>query len=204
MAQPKRLIIGLGSGRCGTVSLSVLLNQSPEANITHEARPLTPWNVDTGHITDKLGQMMTRSSAIVGDVAYSYLPYVDQLATRVPEALFVCLRRDRFEDVVESLLRKTERTNHWADHDGSVWETDQHWDPTMPSYPPMDKRLAVERYVTEYYQMAEELESRNPDRFRIFATSSLNSPLGVRAILAFCGLPESVGPVGIHENRLLS
>ena len=36
----KRIVIGLGTGRCGTLSLTGLLNSQRSARVTHEGTPL--------------------------------------------------------------------------------------------------------------------------------------------------------------------
>ena len=50
----RRLVIGLGTGRCGTVSLSRLLNAQPDAQVRHELRPYLPWAVDEALLARKL------------------------------------------------------------------------------------------------------------------------------------------------------
>jgi hypothetical protein len=45
----QRIVLGMGTGRCGTGSLAALLNRQPGARVTHEMRPRprrrsrTPW-----------------------------------------------------------------------------------------------------------------------------------------------------------------
>jgi len=41
-----RIILGIGSGRCGTRSLADVLNRQPGCRVTHEERPLLAWDAD--------------------------------------------------------------------------------------------------------------------------------------------------------------
>ncbi|MFT7473665.1 MAG: hypothetical protein ACI81L_000580 [Verrucomicrobiales bacterium] len=195
-------IIGLGSGRCGTVSLSLLLNGQLDSEVTHESRPVLPWQFDRDVLRLRTNDLLDRTSAFAGDVAYYYLPYVRTLASENHDIRFLCLERD-FEEVVSSMMAKTEGRNHWVDHDGSHWANDPVWDPTMPTYSSMEKEIAVRRYVREYYQMARRLE-HDLTNFRIFPTAALNGVSSQLELLEFCGFPQPVPNANIRENRLLS
>lgn len=199
----RSVVIGLGTGRSGTVSLARLLDAQPDAAVGHEMRPLLPWHAEPARVEFRLWQLEHRSERLVGDVAYSYLPAVEQIAAALPDARFVCLRRNR-EEVVESMMKKTPRTNLWADHDGTEWEHDPVWDPTMPSYPPMPKRDAIGRYWDDYYRAAADLELALDGRFRVFdLNETLNTDAGVNLLLDFVGVPEDerVAHVGIVANE---
>ena len=39
----QRIILGTGTGRCGSFSLARLLNQQPGVQVSHEDPPLLPW-----------------------------------------------------------------------------------------------------------------------------------------------------------------
>ena len=39
----RRLVLGIGTGRCGSHALAELLNHQPDANVTHEQPPLLDW-----------------------------------------------------------------------------------------------------------------------------------------------------------------
>jgi len=150
-----------------------------------------------------MSQFGKTAGRFVGDVSYTYLPYVRKLMAETDEIRFVCLRRDATA-VVESMLAKTEGRNHWVDHDGTEWKLDDVWDPTMPSFPPMPKDQAVRRYLDEYYKTAEGLQADVPDHFRIFPTEALNSDASLTEILEFCGFEGDLHLQAFRENRLLT
>lgn len=197
------LIIGLGTGRCGTLSLATLLDRQPAAHVTHERwHRHTAWTGSLAVVDQAIGQMLSENTTLTGDVAHYYLPYVPHIARRVPQARFVCLERNR-EEVIESFLHKIGRGHRWLEHDGSHWQTDPVWDKCFPKYPITDRRRAIARYWDEYAEHARHLAETLPDRFRIFPTETLNTESGQQTLLAFAGLPakqiRTVLP--LRENR---
>jgi len=128
------IIIGLGTGRCGTQTLARLLNMQKSALITHEKNPHTiSWigsddvilsniqefeqAIKTGkpelsithfatnkNIQEKMDSI--KSVKLVGDVAFYYLPYVRLILKKNFNIQFICLQRDE-EETVNSYIKKT-------------------------------------------------------------------------------------------------
>ncbi len=252
------LVIGLGSGRSGTASLASLIDRQPGGLCFHEMNPSCsvfsgnpqtavntvselrrildggdrarlsidysrPMSVQT---YDRL-QGMERVD-LLGDIAYYYLNYVDDILQAVPSVRFVCIKRDR-EQTVASWLNKTSirrwrslwladrlkslitRTpfyreyNHWQEHDGSTFKPDPVWDSCFPKIEAASKEEAIRMYWDQYYRQAEELAARLPQSFRIFDISDLSDEQGQLDILRFIGLPDSAiqlsGDVHLHRSR---
>ncbi len=116
------IVLGMGSGRCGTLSLAQVLSRQPGVMFSHEAPPLLPWQREPGSnvIRERFARWRrTRQAAIVGDVASFYLPYVeDALAldaareqvmqvatTRVPDAKRAGNLAKRFRENGEAYFR---------------------------------------------------------------------------------------------------
>lgn len=200
------LIIGLGTGRCGTVSLATLLDAQPNVSVTHESTPLLPWTISLRDLDDKLESLMHRNVRMAGDIAYYYLPYVEHIILRSPDVKFVCLRRAK-EEVVRSYMVKTEGRNHWMVHDGNDWTLDPKWDPTYPKFNATNKESAVSAYWDTYYEEVERLVKSHPTSVQIFdIEKSLNTAEGVNELLEFVGIPQSdrVLHVGHRGNALLT
>lgn len=209
MAQ--RLILGMGSGRCGTFSLMQVLNRQPETRVTHEEPPLLPWRGEPQRsaLRARLARMRrTRGEALVGDVGSFYLQYAEEAIALEPEVRIVCLKRPR-EEVVESFCEWLDRTNalrinHWAAQPAPGWTHDPLWTRIFPQYDLTDRRAGIRRYWDEYYRTADDLARRYPEHVRLFDTeAALNSEAGLRDLLAFVGIPaeRQVLAVGIHQNR---
>ena len=210
MSSTPSLVIGLGTGRCGTVSLSSLLNAQRGAFVTHEGyganggQRLLHWDGNTGAALAWVDELRARPGLqLVGDVAYYFLPYVEAILLAHPDARFVVLRRDQTE-TVNSYLRKTRGQNHWMLHDGIEWEVNPKWDPTYPKYETATKREALGLYWDEYYAQAESLAAAYPESVHLFETRALNTLEGRHAILSFLGIPEgdAVLEGTFHDNEI--
>ena len=237
------IAIGLGSGRTGTASLARLFDSQEGAICFHELNPAgsvfqgnpqpqintirefqaileggdrrllaidytRPQSIRTYEQLQKLP-----SVRMLGDIAFYYLRYVDDLLAICPDIRFVCIRRDK-QETVDSWMEKTAihrwrslrmgdrirsaltripyntAYNHWQEHDGTRWELSPVWDKTFPKFEAASKREAVEKYWDYYYAEAERLAERLPANFRIFDISAMSNPEGQRDILSFVGFPE--------------
>ena len=117
------IIIGLGSGRCGTRSLASLLNAQPDTVCFHEVNPSCmawtgtdrtvlsmleefravlaggPRQITVDLATRRRAEQLQRLRSLevvraIGDVASYYLPYAPMLA-EMPDVRMPVLRRDR-------------------------------------------------------------------------------------------------------------
>lgn len=240
----KRIVIGLGSGRSGTASLTSLLDRQPGGICFHEMNPSCAVFSDNpqphvntimefqallrGGDRTRLSIDYSRPSSVatykklqnmgqinlIGDIAFYYLNYVDDLLRVAPESSFICIKRDR-DETVSSWVKKSSikrwrslwvadkltswltRTpfyteyNYWQEHDGSRWKKDPVWDSCFPKFEASSKEEAIGMYWDYYYQEADRLQRRNAERFRVFDVQDLSNPEGQRRILSFIGLPEA-------------
>lgn len=145
----RHLVIGLGSGRSGTASLSSLIdrqnggicfhemnpscatfagNPQPHVNAVREFRELLrggdrAWlSIDYSRPASvaTYERLQTLPEIrLIGDIAYYYLNYVKELLEAVPECRFVCIKRDR-EATVASWLKKSS-IRRWP----SLWLADR-------------------------------------------------------------------------------
>lgn len=189
----KTLIVGLGTGRCGTQSLSGFLSSQPGMTVLHEGtidgrdNPLR-WEGDHERVRrwiDTLPELLDRPS-YCGDVGMYYLPYCEFLIAHRPDIRFVCMERDRAA-VVESFLRHTRGRHPWLRHDGRRWRIDPVWDASYPKFDEPDKAEAVGLYWDLYHAEVNRLVVLHPDRVRRFSMESLNSREGMNEILDFIG-----------------
>lgn len=192
MKEHKRVVIGLGTGRSGSVSLGHLLDAQPSASVSHESRPMLPWHRSKVDFDRKWRELMDRHGDVVGDVCHSWLSYVPDLIRVCPDVRIVCLQRD-CSKVVDSFELKVarKRKNHWMEHDGRKWTKDPRYDPTFPKYPVADMREALALYCRDYYARVDELLSEYPGNIRKWTTEeALNSAEGMHDLLDFIGIPR--------------
>ncbi len=191
------LVLGIGTGRCGTHTLADLLNRQPDAYVTHEKRPLLSWNPVPGRpgIRERLARFRrNRPQRLIGDVALFYLPYVEEAIALEPRLRVICLERPR-EEVVASFCRWLDAvhplpTNHWAARPSEGWHHDPLWTRAFPQYEISDRAEGIRRYWEEYHRRAAELALRFPANVRVFPIEALNDKAGVRCLLSFAGVPE--------------
>lgn len=236
------IVIGLGSGRSGTASLAKLLNAQHDALCFHEMNPScvrfrdTPRPIlngieefqaildggDRSMLTVDLSRRVAaeaydvlcrmRHVSLLGDIAFYYLSYVEQIAARHGDVRFICLKRDR-QATIDSWLRKSTvprwrskrvadrlsslitrepyqaARNPWMVHDGREWAVDPVWDKCFPKFPGPTRAEAVGQYYDYYYEEVERLAALLPDRFRLVETPRLGEPETQSDLLAFCGVP---------------
>lgn len=205
------IVLGIGSGRCGTLSLARVLNQQPDAQSSYEEPPLLPWNRTDGErlLRERFARFRRMGKArILGDVASFYLPYIEDAIAVEPDIRIVCLRRPR-EEVVASFCEWLDQTlplptNHWARQPAPGWHHDPNRTRIYPQYETQNREEGIRRYLDEYYQRVEELRRRYPEHIRLFDTyEALNTEGGLRELLTFVGIaPErQVLAVGTHVNR---
>ena len=185
-----KLVIGLGTGRSGTSSLSALLNRQSDAFVTHErSGNEIKWQGSEGRIKALLEEAAGSVKRLYGDIGFYYLPYVEFILQGTKEVKFICIQRSK-KETVRSYLIKTRGRNHWYEHNGKFWDRSA-WDDCYPRYPFRNKSKALRRYWEDYYARSSELAEKYPQNFAVFQLSDLNTGSGQRRILSFLEIPEN-------------
>jgi len=164
MLSDKKVIIGLGSGRCGTVTLYKILNRY-NADVSHEKMQM-PWEFNLTELHHNIENMEHRYQPVVGDVACWWLNYVDYMKENVKDIKFVCLKRNK-QDTLNSFMERFKYEDYWTEKGMFPEYIDgiQTLTGVFPVLPLKDKRAALSFYYDLYYQIAEEHVGNN---FRIF------------------------------------
>jgi len=189
MSCPQTVVIGCGTGRCGTESLSKLIAGCQQAFCTHERQPLLPWSYSKERLQARVHDLLHADSAVIGDVAYYYLPYLERLIEMIPALKVVCLERAR-QEVIDSFMWKTQGWNRWYEHDGIAWAHDPFWDVTYPKYPIAHKSDAIGTYWDEYHDTIRHIADQHPVNVRIMETKTMNTRTGQETLFDFIGIPE--------------
>ncbi len=237
------IVLGLGSGRTGTASLSHLISSQSGAICFHELNPTgvvfegNPQPIINGirefqAILDggdrrllsldyarpasvkKYEELQAMAEVrIIGDIAYYYLRYVDDILAVNTGVRFVCIKRDREQtidswvvqaairrwpslwlaDRFKSLITRTPfytSRNFWQAHDGTTYQLDPVWDKTLPNFEAASMREAIGKYWDYYYVEAERLAGLYPQHFRIFPIAVMSNRDGQAALLRFIGIGD--------------
>lgn len=186
------VVIGCGTGRCGTLTLAKLLDGCVGFDCTHEARPTLSWRYDQREYADKLARLC--SAERHGDVCSSYLPHLPRLFTDIDGLRVIVLRRPAGEvaDSFEEWMDTTgpPRRHHWFDHQGVGWIPDP-YDRTYPTYNIPDRRTAILYYANDYHLRTDQLMAAHPDSTLLIATSDLGDAQTQQRIFDFVGIPRA-------------
>ncbi len=190
--QPGAVVLGIGSGRCGSTTLSAAFAALPASCATHENPPKIYWDPLEPQVQFHLERLrlMTDYFPLVFDAAHWWMRVLDRVVAEIPGTRAVGLMRDN-EACAKSFLKFQGRGrrsfNHWAPPDSGLWLT-QIWDPAYPKYPVPDgvlpdtvdayatKYSMILRYVTEYNQEMTALAQRDPQRVMLFRTEEMDHP----------------------------
>jgi hypothetical protein len=187
--ESKTVLIGCGTGRCGTTSLTKLIGGCENAVCKHERRPLLPWIFNEKLFRERVRWFCDSTASVVGDVAYFYLPYLEEFIRVFPNVRIICLERER-QAVIDSFMWKTQWRNRWYNHEGTEWIKDHVWDVTFPKYDIVDKPKAIGAYYDEYRKRIRLVAQAYPGNVQIFGIAVLNTMQGQRAIFDFLDIPQ--------------
>jgi hypothetical protein len=200
-----RMLIGAGSGRCGTHSLAKLLSVQPDTYCYHEARPILDWKPPTScrFILSRFHRLKRRNKGkkYVGDVALFYCRYLDYILASVDDVRVIVLKRPK-DETIASFKR-------WlpvvAKNNGGRFNLFQKpigpddWARAFPNWEDMTIDEALSSYYDVYYNIVEPLLSMYPTKIKLWPTDALNSSHEVREILTFAGY-EHHQQVIIHPH----
>jgi len=191
----RRLLIGLGTGRSGSTSLTKLWRNQKNCYCSHEHPPRLSWkvNIPRFEFHRRRIAILQSSYKFVGDVSHWWLPYIDRVIENFNNVRVIVLKREKAATVNSFLKIKggggKGTVNHWVDHDGSYWVKNI-WDECYPSYCVETVKEAIEHYWDNYYKTVESLAKRFPSKINIFPTEMLEDPDTQREILSFCGFEK--------------
>lgn len=185
----RHLVIGTGTGRCGTKALHILLNAQPQTHLTHE-KFILPWRLSNelshweqfGKMCWSWGQEELHYHWF-GDIAPWYLAYVPVLWDFPLKVKYVCLQRDRALTVA-SFLRQ--RFDYCSLNPRPEERPSEELFPTVPKFEGTREECAGQ-FWDAFYTQAQGYAERIPNTFRIFPTEALNSIRGQREILSYLG-----------------
>ena len=203
--QDKTVVLGIGSGRCGTRAFSKFINQNIGTYVTHEFNHCEDLSWDDSIsvnspslVGKRYKYFIDRKASIVGDVALWYLPYIEQFL-EYSNVKVIVLKRNR-EDTVKSFVKWFGGRKHfpWAIDDdrrdsGGRYINHPMFDSCYPSFEwknlsKVEVRHGAERYYDFYYKVVDRLVRACNDRiFVVDSYEALNNKTVKYAILKWLG-----------------
>lgn len=198
-----KMIVGCGTGRCGTWTLSRIFAIQPNVAGKHEGVPL-PWERDDNiFFNHMVGLWVNIDAPVIASVSWAWINYIGTIMGTLKDPKCVCLKRDR-DEVVESFLAHSPFSNHWTDPESLHWNHNKDVHTTQayqwPKYD-LPKKEAIGAYWDEYYSHAEYLQSRYPDNFKIYSMhGALNTEFWQRHMLSFAGIKVEDQVIALNQK----
>lgn len=197
-----KLIVGTGTGRCGTVTFSKLLGLQVGIRSSHELniRAMgTEPSLPPVTLERLLAVKPNPNQHTVADTSFFWVPLMQSILENT-DATIVFLERDR-EEVIDSFLRKTNyERNHWQEHDGTFFKHHV-FDAYFPKF---DPSLSISDAIGAYWDYChceyERVKALFPDRVIYFPTKALKNETATLELLALLGIENPVYK-DIHVNR---
>ncbi len=189
-----QIVLGMGTGRCGSWTLSSILSKQKATVCTHEGLEL-PWEPDYLIFYETILNFLVNFKAeVIANVGWYWINYVGRIMNSLEDPKCICLKRPKNE-VVYSFRKYMPNFNHWTD------PTSIHWEPKKYSIQP-DQRMwpqydapiikALDMYWDEYHGKAEFWQNRFPSNFLVIDMyEALNTEDGQHRMLSFLGYPEA-------------
>jgi hypothetical protein len=214
-ASPGVVVLGLGSGRCGSTTLTALIASTADSVATHENPPLVYWE-PLGEQRDfhfERLQRLSQTFTLVFDASHWWLNLAEPFLARFPDGKIVGLHRELEACARSFLARKAlgrGSINHWAPADNGIWRHNI-WDPAYPTYPvpasaAMDpdgaKLDAIRRYVREYNAALSKLADRWPERVLLLRTEELGDATAQQRLFGFLGVAGTPSPTVLNAGTV--
>jgi len=185
-----KLVLGVGTGRCGTKSLTRLLEHQDDTYATHERYgSRVRWDCPPNLWPKRLWvDTMRNDHSIVASVDFKWTNHIEHFLEWGEklgrEVRVVGLKRDR-QEVIDSYDKWKPNSDHWSFHGYRETKPDE-WDHCYPCYNTDSKREGIGLFWDEVYEKIEKFEKKD-ERVFCFETEDLNTITGVKAILNFVG-----------------
>ncbi len=143
-------------------------------------------------------------AAIVGEVAFYFLPYVELLINNFPYIKFICTKKNRkntYNDIISDIktnnsllsrlfLWKKQYKNHWFDHNGKKWERDHVLDKCYPTFEDESLKRSINKYIELYNMKIKTLNKKYPNNLGVFYSDEINSNYGKQKVFSFMGFKK--------------
>ena len=195
------MVMGLGTGRCGTLCLSDFMKQQPEMAVCSHEHLKWPWYAEPESITiNAVARYSAVENAVVGEVGSFLLPHVRRISEFFRETKLIILKRDKAR-TIQSWMGKTHRKhNYWVPHTLGIWEDDS-WDHMFPKFDMerQTKEQAISAYYDMYYEECEKLK-RDYEWLEV-RTEKLDDVATRRKICLFCGFDLGKCLINVPCNK---
>jgi len=187
----KKIIIGFGTGRCGTQSLARFLNQQEGWNVTHEKVGFG-WYPAMCDFDTCYNEFMSREEDVIGDVAFYWVQYIGLILTRNKNVKVINLYRDD-EEVIESFWSYKSFIRDYK----SFWENEWFGYPYDNDKPTKD---AIANTIKRYRMLEDQVHKYFPFSIIRMKTEDLSNEESLNKLLNWLGCKEK-NLNSFHTNK---
>ncbi len=171
-----RAFVGVGTGRCGTNSLTRIVGACRDTSVYHE-RYIGPWYGAPNR--ELLLRIEESKSELFGEVQCQLLPHLAELRRRWPDLPIVCMHRAE-DEVVKSHIDNIRPMLRPIDKKGGVTE----------HYPVIDAHTHKQA-LHFWWRLYEEATQGIPGKVIHLGMSELNDDDRIVNLFDFLGIPEN-------------
>ena len=195
------LVIGIGTGRCGTKTLARFLDSQPNSCVTHERYSnRVPWGYRGQEYLDTLiAESESATDSLQGDVAFYWLPHIERLLTEISpkHSIKVLVLKRTKKKTVQSYLRKVP-SNPWK---VEMSANTTSWHKCFPKFACKTRRQCLECYWSYYYGEVARLKTLFPDRVLVIQTESLAKKRTLKEILTCLCVPANCQQLKVYNEN---
>ena len=186
----KRIILGCGTGRCGTFTLARILQRSG-VKMTHEMNSKQKLRLEFNVVKEKFLKICEHFERLegkdVGDSDLVYFRYLELFIEKYPDVKIVCLKRNK-EDTIKSFVKKCNGKNWWSKHGYKKWISDVLNYIRFPKYETDNLEEAIGLYWIYYYKEIDRIRKIHPKNILMVKTEVLSYRETQTQIYDFCNI----------------
>ena len=183
---PGRIVLGMGTGRCGSTSLVALLGTVQGSCSTHENPPLVYWSPQPEQLEFHIRRfkLLADYFALTFDASHWWLNSAEPFLREFPDGKIIGLHREK-SSCAQSFINVKghgrRSINNWVAAPNNIWRLTP-WNLTYPNYdypitadrdPDGAKLDLIFRYITDYNTRLTALAERHPERVLLVRTEDL-------------------------------
>ena len=185
------ILIGYGTGRCGTKSLASFLNQQEGFNVTHEG-VLLSWQPAFTDTEETIKNLVSRDGKVVGDIGFFWIHYIDLILRKYKGSKAINIFRDD-EEVIESF---------WSYMNPETQPNIiNNWWKGYPFDSPEQTKDSIAFTIKKYRMLEHEVQKLYPASIYRMKTEDLNNKKELESLLDWIGDSEHKLLSPVHTNK---
>lgn len=187
-----RYIIGMGTGRCGSLSLAQFLNAQKNCTFSHEKMDVSFWPVFNPY-PRAMKILKGYGGKWKGDISPGWSAWAHKVLDKYPKSKVIWLYRD-CQEVAESFYVQKKAKKGWL----AEFESDENkFRGVYPVWEYEFSREAIQRAVDRCFWLCKAIAAFYQDRVYVYNTVDLNSEIEQTKLLDWLGFPEKDWVLGM-------